>query len=290
MHSPMAQEHKTVFISYRRNVASFIARAIFQDLRDHNYDVFMDVESIDNGQFDTIILKQIEARAHFLLILTPGTVERCVEPGDWLRREIEFAMDKQRNIVPLLINGFSFKSSDKYLTGKLSDLPRYNGIEVPHNFFDEAMDRLRTRFLKQPVVGEVKSVGIVMPAGDDPTPAPADPPHAKRVTATFAPAPTRAPVWATAPVTVADFARRGYERYRSGDFSGAVDDYSAALDLNPRYLDAYYNRGLARTALGDLSGAIKDYQTYLERGGGVRSGDHAQVEQAIRDLRRRLRS
>ncbi len=89
----MPDEHKTVFISYRRNVASFIARAIFLELRANGYDVFMDVESIDSGAFDTIILRQIEARAHFVLILTPGTLERCAEPGDWLRREIEHAMD-----------------------------------------------------------------------------------------------------------------------------------------------------------------------------------------------------
>ncbi len=53
------------------------------------------------GSSSSIILNQIEARAHFVVILTPGTVERCTEPGDWLRREIEYAMDKQRNIVPL---------------------------------------------------------------------------------------------------------------------------------------------------------------------------------------------
>ena len=71
----MPEEHKTVFISYRRSVASFIARAIFQDLRANGYDVFMDVESIDSGLFNRIILNQIEARAHFLIILTPGTVK-----------------------------------------------------------------------------------------------------------------------------------------------------------------------------------------------------------------------
>jgi len=58
------------------------------DLRQHGYDVFMDVESIDSGQFETIILDQIAARAHFLVILTHGTLERCQEPNDWLRREI----------------------------------------------------------------------------------------------------------------------------------------------------------------------------------------------------------
>lgn len=36
-----------------------VARAVFQDLRAHQIDVFMDVESISSGQFDTIIKHQI---------------------------------------------------------------------------------------------------------------------------------------------------------------------------------------------------------------------------------------
>src|SRR5450755_4324455 len=102
----MPEAQNTVFISYRRSVASEAARNVFLDLRYHGYDVFLDVDSINSGQFDTIILRQIEARAHFVLILTPGTLERCAEPGDWLRREIEYAMEKQRNIVLLMYRDF----------------------------------------------------------------------------------------------------------------------------------------------------------------------------------------
>jgi hypothetical protein len=142
---------KTVFISYRRNVASFIARAVFQDLRANGYDVFMDVESIDSGTFDTIILNQIAARAHFLVILTPGTLERCNEPGDWLRREIETAMDLGRNIVPIFVNNFTLKDTDSYLTGKLSELPRFNSLNLPHDYFDEGMAKLRARYLRQSI-------------------------------------------------------------------------------------------------------------------------------------------
>src|SRR5215813_1147434 len=98
----MAAPAPTVFLSYRRHVSAFIARAVFQDLRQHGYDVFMDVESIDSGQFDTIILNQIAARAHFLVILTPGALDRCQEPDDWLRREIERAIALGRNVVPIL--------------------------------------------------------------------------------------------------------------------------------------------------------------------------------------------
>src|SRR5262245_65643379 len=104
----MAPPLPSVFLSYRRHVSAFIARAVFLDLRQHGYDVFMDVESIDSGQFDTIILAQIAARAHFLVILTHGTLEGCQEPDDWLRREIECAMELKRNLVPILVNDFHF--------------------------------------------------------------------------------------------------------------------------------------------------------------------------------------
>ena len=147
----MVDEEKTVFISYRRNVSAFVARSIFMDLREHGYDVFMDVESIDSGTFDTIILNQIAARAHFLIILTPGSAERLDEPGDWLRREIEHAIDLKRNIVPVLANDFKFGNYKRYFTGRLSKLPRYNALTVPYDFFDAAMDKLRTRFLRMPV-------------------------------------------------------------------------------------------------------------------------------------------
>jgi TIR domain len=104
----MASPPPTVFLSYRRDVSSFIARSIFMDLRQHGYDVFMDVESIDSGQFETIILAQIAARAHFLVILTPGSLEGCQKPDDWLRREIEYAIELKRNIIPILANDFRF--------------------------------------------------------------------------------------------------------------------------------------------------------------------------------------
>ena len=154
----MAAPSPTVFLSYRRHISSFIARSIFMDLRQHGYDVFMDVESINSGQFERIILAQIAARAHFLVILTHGALEGCQKPDDWLRREIECAMELRRNVVPILVNDFCFDdNAHAYLTGRLRDLPRYNGLPLPQDYFEEAMVRLRTRFLKQPVQGDITS-------------------------------------------------------------------------------------------------------------------------------------
>jgi hypothetical protein len=86
-------------------------------------------EVSSSGDFEQIITSNIRARAHFLLILTPTALDRLNEPGDWLRREIEIAIDEKRNIVPLFFKGFRFGPSSvmEKLTGKLKNLSRYNG-------------------------------------------------------------------------------------------------------------------------------------------------------------------
>ena len=126
----MGRIEKTVFISYRRTNLPW-ALAIYQNLTHHGYDVFFDYESINSGDFEQIILGNIKARAHFIVILTPSALERCNEPGDWLRREIEAAIEQKRNIVPLFLEGFNFGSPSiaKYLTGKMALLKKYNGFQ-----------------------------------------------------------------------------------------------------------------------------------------------------------------
>jgi formylglycine-generating enzyme required for sulfatase activity len=144
----MPRPEKTVFISYRRKDISW-ALAVYHYLTKHDYDVFFDYKSIPSGDFEQIIVGNIKARAHFLVILTPTALDRANEPGDWLRREIENAISERRNIIPLFFDGFNFgaPSVSEKLTGKLSRLKRYNGLEVPAGYFDEAMERLRSRYL-----------------------------------------------------------------------------------------------------------------------------------------------
>src|ERR1700737_1502130 len=98
--SSMERIEKTVFLSYRRTNIPW-ALAIFQNLTLHGYDVFFDYNGIASGAFERVILGNITARAHFLSLLTPSALERCGDPEDWLRREIETALENQRNIVPL---------------------------------------------------------------------------------------------------------------------------------------------------------------------------------------------
>src|SRR5262249_52664294 len=125
------------------------ALAIFQNLTQHGYDVFFDFNGIASGDFERIILGNIEARAHFIVLLTPSALGGCSKPDDWLRREVETALRIRRNIVPIIMDGFDFGTPGiaNQLTGTLASLRNYNSLRVPVEYFMEAMARLRDKYL-----------------------------------------------------------------------------------------------------------------------------------------------
>ena len=248
----MSNSSKTVFISYRREVSSFIARAIFQDLREHDYDVFMDVENIDSGTFDTIILNEIAARKHFIVILTPGTERRLAEPDDWLMREIEFAIKSKRNIVPILANNFTLSDSEQYIKDELKQLQRYNGIHLHHDYFDAAMEKLRVRFLKNSESEQVSITPETKSAVEDIQ-------RKIEITANL-PSPTKAQLNAE------EYLDSGLEKYNVKNYYQAIEDYDRSIELNPEYALAYFNRGLVYKILRNKKKAIFDFLKVIEIG------------------------
>jgi len=68
----MERIEKTVFLSYRRTNISW-ALAVFQNLTQHGYDVFLDYSGIA-GDFERVVLENITARGHFLVLLSPSAL------------------------------------------------------------------------------------------------------------------------------------------------------------------------------------------------------------------------
>jgi hypothetical protein len=142
---------KSVFLSYRRTDFAW-AMALYQDLARHGFDVFLDYEQISSGKFEQVILENIRARTHFLVFLTPGALDGCDSPDDWLRREIEEAIRTERNVIPLLIHGFNFDEPEVVarLSGDLSKLSNYSGVTLSPEYFAASMDKIR-KFLARPL-------------------------------------------------------------------------------------------------------------------------------------------
>jgi tetratricopeptide (TPR) repeat protein len=278
----MTNAEKTVFISYRRSTSKYLARAIFMDLREHGYDVFLDMNTIDSGAFDTIILNQIKARAHFLVLLSPGSLERCADEGDWLRREIVEALRLKRNVVPLIDEGFDLENETGHLPQTLrDDFRRFNGMRLFPDYFEEGMEKLRNRFLKQPLYGEVLPVPVAERTEVD-----------RRVEeAVSVGTPTKEELSAE------EYFNRAYARDKN-DFEGKIADYTEVIRLNPAFTNAYKNRGLAIKKKGDLDGAIADYSeairlnpqdtdAYYSR--GISRYDKGDLDGAIADYSEAIR-
>ena len=140
----------SVFISYRRKLSWPLASLVRKDLIEHGFDTFMDVENLDSGEFPREILSQIDAREHFIVLLQPGSLNRIGKRGDWLREEIGFALLTDRNVVPVTADGFSLFSRGVKLPPDVARLPSFNAVSIEPGYFDAAMERLRTRFLKRP--------------------------------------------------------------------------------------------------------------------------------------------
>ncbi len=255
----MERIEKTVFLSYRRTNFPW-ALAIFQDLTQHGYDVFFDYLGIASGDFDSVILGNITARAHFLVLLTPSALERCDDSADWLRREIETALANQRNIVPLMLEGFDFGTPKiaSQLTDKLAALKHYNGLSIPPEYFLEAMGRLRDKYLNVPLTAVMHPAFL----------------SAQRAATEQKAAASAAPAVQEEELTAQQWFERGFA---VADVDEQLRFYTEAIRLKPDYAEAYTNRGVARRAKGDVDGALQDYteairlkpdyaQTYNNRG------------------------
>ncbi|MGH7561167.1 MAG: DUF4384 domain-containing protein [Gemmatimonadales bacterium] len=137
----MDPDRYDVFISYRRSDGSELAQLIRNALVRRGLRVFLDVRELGAGHFDTALLRHIEVASDFILLLTPGSLDRAVRPDDWLRREVEHALGRGRNIVPVMARGFEFPTAVE-LPGGLAELVRHHCVRYDHDYSDESIDRL----------------------------------------------------------------------------------------------------------------------------------------------------
>ena len=128
-----------VFISYRREGGHEMARYLYEMLRWKGISCFFDLEELGSGQFNHKLLSCIEQSSNFVLILSKDSLERCKNEGDWVRCEIEHAIAHNKNIVPFVLEGFSWPRD---LPESLKTLPYYNNVQMMREYFDASIARL----------------------------------------------------------------------------------------------------------------------------------------------------
>ena len=78
---------------------------LFSGIR--NLSVFLDVDRLEAGKFDNNLLQSIRSARNFVLVLTPGALDRCKndeEQRDWIHKEVACALSSKCNIIPVFDN------------------------------------------------------------------------------------------------------------------------------------------------------------------------------------------
>lgn len=135
------RKRKSAFISYRREKGSKMARIVQGEIEKRNYSVFLDVDDLGPEQFDSKLLKEIESAPNFILILAPGSLDRCVSKDDWLRREIAHAIKTERNIIPMMFDGFQYPPKE-FFPEDIHELIRHNGVIYSHDYHEATFNKL----------------------------------------------------------------------------------------------------------------------------------------------------
>jgi hypothetical protein len=137
----MAEPAYDVFISYRRAGGSELAQLVRAALTRRGYRVFMDVRELAAGPFDAALKASLERATNVVVLLTPGCLERCASPGDWLRQEISLALSGGGNVVPLRTENFVIPKAEE-LPEDISRLAMHNCVTYVHEHSDASLNKL----------------------------------------------------------------------------------------------------------------------------------------------------
>lgn len=130
-----------VFMSYRRSHGSESARLIRAELQKYGLRIFLDVDDLRAGHFDEEIVQRIATTPNYIVILSSGSLDRCEDKEDWFRQEIAQAIITKRNIVPILMPGFTFP--EKPLPDDIEELRVYQSVTYSHEFFEAMIGKIK---------------------------------------------------------------------------------------------------------------------------------------------------
>lgn len=136
-------DYYEIFISYKRKSLP-TANNLHYRLTTRGYSTFFDLEEMRKGNFDVQLLNYIEKAKDVFIILEEGSLDACKSDEwekDWFCHEIAFALEKKKNIIPILLGDYKMPSED-FFPDKLKELSLKHAPDFSFSFFDAYLDKL----------------------------------------------------------------------------------------------------------------------------------------------------
>ena len=137
-----------IFISYKRKSLN-LANNLYYRLTQRGYSVFFDLEEMRNDRFDVQLFDYIDGAGDVFVILENGSLDACSRGDwdqDWFCKEIAHALEKKKNIIPVLLDNFRMPPAD-FFPDPLKDLSMIEAPKFEIAFFDAYLDKIEHKFL-----------------------------------------------------------------------------------------------------------------------------------------------
>jgi hypothetical protein len=149
-----------VFISYRRSDGAANAHILYSDLTKRGYRCFHDVDTLRSGEFNIKIFEAIDNAKDVIIVLSPDTFADINERESWMQKEIRYALEKEKNIIPVMTEGFTFPEE---LPEDIAKLKYMHGLSPSMELFDGFMEKL-CQFLESKPVKRKPNLKIALAA------------------------------------------------------------------------------------------------------------------------------
>lgn len=132
-------EKYDIFISYRRKGGWHSANQLAEKLKGKGYRVFIDLAGLSNGDFSENLKTVIENCKDFIIVLSPGALDACSDEKDWVRQELEHALNNDKNVVPYFVDEFQFPDN---LPEEIEKVRLRNAVKENKDYFRASMKKL----------------------------------------------------------------------------------------------------------------------------------------------------
>ena len=136
-----------VFVAYRRNGALREAKHLTDRLLRDGYSVSLDIENLPPGNFRQALATRVEDCTDFILMLSPGVFDKCLNgksnrEEDILFDEIATAISLGKNIIPVALDGY-IPPRKKDMPPEIAQIIDLNWVRLRYESYNDDYQKLK---------------------------------------------------------------------------------------------------------------------------------------------------
>lgn len=231
---------KTLYISFRPTMSLHIVQPLYNSLRELDYDVYIDLDDV----VDPVSLRQIAAREHFIMILTPGALRMANHPDDRLVQDLHTATQHQRNMLALVTRDTNYDSEFSHTGGLMDGLADVEALRITSSHLPAVVNVLQGEFFRR------RAQGATVPT----PPADAAQVEAKLLTA------KEYALQSTIKLQSEGTLFKAVAKIREGRYNEALNELDSVIAQSPSNESAYFHRAGLLRMMGRKTAAMRDYE------------------------------